>query len=454
MGALHAGHAALIDQARSESATVVVSVFVNPLQFGPSEDLASYPRTLDDDLEVCAKHGAEIVWAPSVLDVYPDGPARIRPDPGEVGALLEGASRPGHFAGMLTVVAKLFGLVHPDLAYFGEKDYQQLVLIRQLVRDLELGPAIVGVPTVRDPDGLALSSRNTYLSPEQRSHALALSRALFAGRAAAGDGPLAVITAATSVLAAEPDVHPDYLELRSADLSEIPEHGPARLLVAARVFELVSEGRARTEFGSSDGARVSAGEVLMTVRGPLRDLLIAERTALNLLGHLSGVATLTRQWVDAVAGTGARIRDTRKTMPGLRALEKYAVRCGGGVNHRMSLSDAALVKDNHVAAAGGIVEAFAAVRARYPGLPLEVEADTVEQARAVIDAGAELVLLDNMAPADLRTVVAYAAGRAELEASGGLQLHTAREIAETGVDYLAVGALTHSAPVLDIGLDL
>ena len=228
----------------------------------------------------------------------------------------------------------------------------------------------------------------------------------------------------------------------------------AGLDVAARVFELVSEGRVRFEFGSADGARVEQGEVVATVRGPVRDLLTAERTALNLLGHLSGVATLTRRWVDAIEGTGARIRDTRKTMPGLRALEKYAVRCGGGVNHRMSLSDAALIKDNHVAAAGGVVAAFDAVRSAYPELELEVEADTVVQAREVIDAGAHLVLLDNMSPADMRTIVEYAAGRTRLEASGGLRLENARAVAATGVDYLAVGALTHSAPVLDIGLDI
>jgi nicotinate-nucleotide pyrophosphorylase (carboxylating) len=228
----------------------------------------------------------------------------------------------------------------------------------------------------------------------------------------------------------------------------------AGLEVAGLVFETVGQGRLRVEYGSADGARVQPGEVLATVRGPLRDVLTAERTALNLLGHLSGVATLTRSWVDAVAGTGAAIRDTRKTMPGLRSLEKYAVRMGGGVNHRMSLSDAALVKDNHVAAAGGVVAAFEAVRARYPGLDLEVEVDTVAQAREVIDAGADLVLLDNMAPADMRDVVAYSAGRARLEASGGLRLDNAREVAGTGVDYLAVGALTHSAPVLDIGLDI
>lgn len=228
----------------------------------------------------------------------------------------------------------------------------------------------------------------------------------------------------------------------------------AGLAVAGYVFEVVSQGRLRVEFGTQDGARVTRGEVIATVRGPVRDILTAERTALNLLGHLSGIATLTRAWVDAVAGTSAAIRDTRKTLPGLRTLEKYAVRMGGGVNHRMSLSDAALVKDNHVAAAGGVVAAFELVRAAYPGLPLEVEVDTVEQARAVIDAGADLVLLDNMPPAQLREVVAYAVGRARLEASGGLTLDRARAVAESGVDYLAVGALTHSAPVLDIGLDI
>jgi nicotinate-nucleotide pyrophosphorylase (carboxylating) len=240
----------------------------------------------------------------------------------------------------------------------------------------------------------------------------------------------------------------------SANLVPRQEGVLAGLDVASRVFAIVSDGRLVFEPGSADGARVSPGEVLATVRGPMRDILTGERTALNLLGHLSGVATLTREWVDAVAGTGARIRDTRKTMPGLRALEKYAVRCGGGVNHRMSLSDAALVKDNHVAAAGGVVAAFEAVRSRYPDLELEVEVDDVEQAREVIAAGADLVLLDNMSLADMRAVVELAAGRVRLEASGRLQLGNARAVAETGVDYLAVGALTHSAPVLDIGLDI
>lgn len=228
----------------------------------------------------------------------------------------------------------------------------------------------------------------------------------------------------------------------------------AGLPLVAAVYDAVGAGRVSLQTVRPDGSSVAAGDEIATVHGPVRDLLTGERIALNLLGHLSGVATLTRRWVDAVAGTGAQVRDTRKTLPGLRALEKYAVRCGGGVNHRMSLSDAALVKDNHVVAAGGVVPAFELVRAAYPGLPLEIEVDTLEQARAVIDAGADLVLLDNMSLADMRAAVDYAAGRARLEASGGLTLERAHAVAATGVDYLSVGALTHSAPVLDIGLDM
>jgi nicotinate-nucleotide pyrophosphorylase (carboxylating) len=204
----------------------------------------------------------------------------------------------------------------------------------------------------------------------------------------------------------------------------------------------------------ADGDAVLAGQPVLTVSGPVSAMLTAERTALNLLCHLSGIATLTRQWADAVAGTGARIRDTRKTTPGLRALEKYAVRCGGGVNHRMSLSDAALIKDNHVAAAGSVAGAFAAVRALAPGLPLEVECDTLEQVGEALAAGADLILLDNFGLPEMRAAVELAAGRAVLEASGGLTLQDARDVSDTGVDYLAVGALTHSAPALDIGLDL
>jgi nicotinate-nucleotide pyrophosphorylase (carboxylating) len=204
----------------------------------------------------------------------------------------------------------------------------------------------------------------------------------------------------------------------------------------------------------TDGDEVGAGDVLMTVYGPLRVILTAERTALNLLGHMSGIATLTGRWVDAVAGTGARIRDTRKTLPGLRALEKYAVRCGGGVNHRMSLSDAALIKDNHVAGAGSVTAAFDAVGKLAPDLPVEVECDTLEQVDEAVAAGAGLILLDNFTVADMAEAVMRTAGLAKLEASGGLRLEDAAAVAATGVDYLAVGALTHSAPVLDIGLDL
>jgi len=227
----------------------------------------------------------------------------------------------------------------------------------------------------------------------------------------------------------------------------------AGLAVAETVFWLVStdvQGAALV----ADGDRVAAGQPLLTVSGPIGPILTAERTALNLLCHLSGVATLTRRWVDAVAGTRAQIRDTRKTLPGLRALEKYAVRCGGGVNHRMSLSDAALIKDNHVAAAGSVGAAFAAVRAAAPGLPLEVECDTLDQVAEALAAGADLILLDNFGVPALAQAVALADGRALLEASGGLTLASARAVAETGVDYLAVGALTHSAPALDIGLDI
>jgi nicotinate-nucleotide pyrophosphorylase (carboxylating) len=241
----------------------------------------------------------------------------------------------------------------------------------------------------------------------------------------------------------------------AADLVPRQSGTVAGLPIAGYVFEIVSEGRLRVEYGGADGARTTPGEVLATIRGPVRDLLTAERTALNLLGHLSGIATATQRWVDAVAGTGAVIRDTRKTTPGLRALEKYAVRCGGGANHRMSLSDAALVKDNHVAAAGGVVRAFALVRERYPDLAIEVEADTLQQTRDVIDAGADLVLLDNMSDAEMTEAVAYGHARGvRLEASGGLTLDRARAVAETGVDFISVGALTHSAAVLDIGLDI
>ena len=229
----------------------------------------------------------------------------------------------------------------------------------------------------------------------------------------------------------------------------------AGVAVAAAVFHLVGGPDVEVTLHADDGAATEPGRAVLTVTGPTRALLTAERTALNLACHLSGIASLTRRWVEAVAGTGAAIRDTRKTTPGLRALEKYAVRCGGGVNHRMALGDAALVKDNHVAAAGGIPAAVEAVRAHAPDISLEVECDTLDQVREAIDAGVELVLLDNFSLADTRAAVDLArpAG-VRLEASGGLTLDRAHEIAATGVDYLAVGALTHSAPVVDLGFDL
>lgn len=210
----------------------------------------------------------------------------------------------------------------------------------------------------------------------------------------------------------------------------------------------------------AEGARVRAGDRLAVLRGPVRVLLVAERTLLNLVSHASGIATHTRRWADALAGTGAQVLDTRKTTPGLRALDKYAVRCGGGTNKRMGLYDVAMVKDNHVVAAGGVAEAVAAVRRAFPDVAIQVEADTLAQAMTALDAGARFLLLDNMPPAVLTEVVAAvrareaATGRVELEATGGLTLATAAEVAATGVDYLSVGALTHSSPQLDVALDL
>jgi pantoate--beta-alanine ligase len=234
MGALHAGHVALVREAAARADAVAVTIFVNPLQFGPTEDLDHYPRTLDADLAVLRAEGVAVVLAPPVAEVYPGGPPQVTVDPGPLGSLLEGASRPGHFAGVLTVVTKLLGLVRPDVAVFGEKDYQQLALVRRAVADLELGVEVVGVPTVREPDGLALSSRNRYLSTEERASALALSRALRTGAAAGPRGAGAVLAEATAALQ-DPGVTVDYLALRGPDLGPAPDDGPARLLVAARV---------------------------------------------------------------------------------------------------------------------------------------------------------------------------------------------------------------------------
>jgi pantoate--beta-alanine ligase len=236
MGALHEGHRALIRAARrTPGAVVCVSVFVNPLQFGPNEDLNRYPRPFESDVDMCRDEGAELVFHPGVEDMYPDGGAMVTVDPGPLGGELEGASRPGHFGGVLTVVAKLFNVVRPDHAYFGQKDYQQLVLVRRMVDDLNLDVRVAGVPTVREPDGLALSSRNVYLDAGQRVVALTLSAALAAGVHAATAGGPAVLAAATAVLDAQPGVDVDYLSLRSPELGPAPGAGPARLLVAARV---------------------------------------------------------------------------------------------------------------------------------------------------------------------------------------------------------------------------
>ena len=232
--------------------------------------------------------------------------------------------------------------------------------------------------------------------------------------------------------------------------------------VAIAVFEMI--GGADTlsvQVRKNDGEDVRAGDVVLTIDGPTRVLLTGERTALNLLGHLSGVATATSQWANALHETATRVRDTRKTIPGLRALQKYAVRCGGGVNHRMSLSDAALVKDNHIVAAGGVREAFGLVRGRASDIAVEIEVDTLEQMQVALDAGADLILLDNMSTNDMRKAVSLAQQHREstgkevlLEASGGLTIERAAEVGSTGVHFVSIGALTHSVTVLDIGLDL
>ncbi|APE18061.1 pantoate--beta-alanine ligase [Mycobacterium sp. WY10] len=233
MGALHDGHLALVRAAKKvPGSVVVVSIFVNPLQFGPGEDLDAYPRTLESDLELLRGEDVEVVFAPSASAMYPDGP-RTTVHPGPLGAELEGASRPGHFAGMLTVVLKLLQIVRPDRAFFGEKDYQQLVLIRQMVDDLNVDVRVVGVPIVRESDGLAMSSRNRYLNSEEREQACALSSALLAGMWAAAGGVDAALDAARAVLDEVPAIEVDYLELRGPWLEPAPPFGPARLLIAA-----------------------------------------------------------------------------------------------------------------------------------------------------------------------------------------------------------------------------
>ncbi|MEU1888494.1 carboxylating nicotinate-nucleotide diphosphorylase [Micromonospora sp. WMMD987] len=266
------------------------------------------------------------------------------------------------------------------------------------------------------------------------------------------------------------DLGADFLDVTSvatigagqtdtADLVARADGVVAGLAVAAAVFELVgavtaAERTVEVSVVARDGARVARGEVLATVTGPTRLLLTAERTALNLLSRMSGVATHTRAWADALAGTKATVLDTRKTTPGLRMLEKYAVRAGGGTNKRMGLYDVAMIKDNHKLAAGGVGAAFRRVRQSFPEVPVQVEVDTPAEAVEAVEAGADFLLLDNMSPATLREVVAAVGDRAELEATGGLTLEVAAEYGATGVDYLSVGALTHSSPILDIALDL
>ncbi|WP_370181399.1 pantoate--beta-alanine ligase [Rhodococcus wratislaviensis] len=234
MGALHTGHLELVRQAKLTGAVVIVSIFVNPLQFGAGEDLDAYPRTLDADLELLREAGVELAFVPTAATMYPAGP-RTTIHPGPLGAELEGASRPTHFAGMLTVVAKLLQIAAPNVAYFGEKDYQQLTLIRQMVTDLNFDVRIFGVPTVREHDGLALSSRNRYLDEAQRNAATALSAALIAGAHAAAGGAEAILATARDVLASVPEIEVDYLEVRGVDLGPAPERGDGRLLVAARL---------------------------------------------------------------------------------------------------------------------------------------------------------------------------------------------------------------------------
>lgn len=253
MGALHDGHLTLIRQAkRVQGAVVVVSIFVNPLQFGANEDLDAYPRTLDDDLAALRAEGVDVVFTPTVSDIYPDG-TRTSVHPGPLGGELEGASRPGHFAGVLTVVCKLLQIVRPDRAFFGEKDYQQLVLIKQMVADLNIDTQIVGVPTVREADGLAMSSRNRYLDPIEREHAGALSAALLAGMYAASGGADAALDAARAVLEEVPAIEIDYLQLRDPMLGPPPPEGAARMLIAARLGRTRLLDNIAVDIGASAG---------------------------------------------------------------------------------------------------------------------------------------------------------------------------------------------------------
>lgn len=264
MGALHEGHLALVRTAkRVPGAVVVVSIFVNPLQFGAGEDLDAYPRTLDDDVALLRGEGVEIVFAPTAADMYPHG-QRTTVQPGPLGAELEGASRPTHFAGMLTVVLKLLQIVRPDQAFFGEKDYQQLVLIRQMSDDLDLDVKIVGVPIVREADGLAMSSRNRYLDSDQREQAGALSAALLAGMYAASHGAAEALDAARAVLVEVPALEVDYLEIRDPWLGPTPAEGSARMVIAAKLGTTRLLDNIAVDVGAAAGidghSRVESGQ--------------------------------------------------------------------------------------------------------------------------------------------------------------------------------------------------
>jgi len=290
-----------------------------------------------------------------------------------------------------------------------------------------------------------------------------LPRALVDELADAGLDPSAVYESV--VMAVEEDLPGGSLDVTSTPTTPPRQHDEADfvvreagvvagLAVAELVFVYVLGDDAKVSDRVPDGTTVEPGDVVMRVSGPTRGLLTAERTALNFASHLSGVATATARWVAALEGTKARVLDTRKTLPHHRALQKYAVRCGGGVNHRFSLSDMAMVKDNHVVAAGGVVPAYEAVRAAYPDVPVEVEVTDLGQLRELLEAGCDRILLDNMSDDEMAEAVRVTAGRASLEASGGLTLERAKAVAATGVDYISVGALTHSVKVFDIGMDL
>ncbi|HET9779495.1 MAG TPA: carboxylating nicotinate-nucleotide diphosphorylase [Propionibacteriaceae bacterium] len=254
------------------------------------------------------------------------------------------------------------------------------------------------------------------------------------------------VTSCATIPAAQ-TAHGEFVVRESGTVAGLPvaAYAVATVCAPADEFELTLQ--------ATDGDRVARGDVLMSITGNARALLTVERVALNLITMMSGVATATRAWVDALAGTNTKVRDSRKTLPGLRMLQKYAVRVAGGINHRMSLADAALIKDNHVIAAGGVVEAYRAVRKSFPNVPVEVEVTSAEQARLVVAAGATEILLDNMGSDAMAGIVAELAGLATFEASGGLTLLNAAEVAQTGVNFVAVGAITHSAPALDIALD-